>query len=53
MRRCHFLLAVLLLCSPANASDEEKKVEQAPAGKHECRRYDAIANMTISVPCPD
>ena len=23
MRRCHFLLAVLLLCSPANASDED------------------------------
>ena len=32
-------------------AEPEKKVEQAPPGKHECRRYDAIANMTISVPC--
>jgi hypothetical protein len=30
-----------------------KKAEQAPDGKHECRRYIAISNMTISVPCPD
>jgi hypothetical protein len=31
----------------------ERKAPRASAGKGECRRYDAIANMTISVPCPD
>jgi len=30
-----------------------KEAAQAPAGEHECRRFDAIANRTISIPCPD
>src|SRR4029079_16969398 len=32
---------------------QEKKTQRATAGKGECRRFDAIANMTISVACPD
>jgi hypothetical protein len=24
-----------------------------PAGQGECRRFDAISNMTIAVACPD
>jgi tetratricopeptide (TPR) repeat protein len=31
----------------------KKEAAQAPDGKHECRRFDAIANRTISVACPD
>jgi tetratricopeptide (TPR) repeat protein len=30
-----------------------KAAAQAPPGKGECRRFDAIANTTISVSCPD
>ena len=30
-----------------------KKAQRATAGTGECRRFDAIANMTISVACPD
>jgi hypothetical protein len=32
---------------------DSKLPKEASAGKGECRRYDAIANMTISVACPD
>ena len=31
----------------------EAKAPQSTAGTGECRRFDAIANMTISVACPD
>ena len=27
--------------------------KRATAGKGECRRYDALSNMTIAVACPD
>lgn len=33
-------------------AEPEKKAE-TPAGNRECRHYSAIANRTISVPCPD
>ena len=39
--------------APAEAPAVGKRPKQATAGKGECRRYDAIANMTISVACPD
>ena len=32
---------------------EKSAPKQASTGKGECRRFDAIANMTISVACPD
>ena len=38
---------------PAPPPTEKKASKSATAGKGECRRYDAIANMTISVACPD
>lgn len=37
---------------PERQPEAAKKPEQA-AGKLECRRYDAIANRTISIACPD
>jgi tetratricopeptide (TPR) repeat protein len=38
---------------PPPAAETKKVAKRASAGSGECRRFDAIANMTISVACPD
>jgi tetratricopeptide (TPR) repeat protein len=37
----------------AKAPEPKTKAAENPPGTTECRRFDAIANRTISIPCPD
>jgi len=37
----------------AAPTEPQKEATKTPTGPRECRRFDAIANTTISVPCPE